>query len=74
MKPASDHEQGYFYLIRIQGHLDEKWSDWFDGFIIEYSGDNTTLRGAVPDQGALHGLFAKIRDLGLVLCRVELAE
>lgn len=57
-----------FYHIRVQGTLDQKWADWFDGFVI-VSRDNgqTLLTGPVGDQAALHGVLAKIRDLGLPL-------
>jgi DNA-binding response OmpR family regulator len=62
------------YHIRIQGQLAEDWSDWFDGMTITCTpGDVTALTGPVADQAALHGLLAKVRDLGLALisvCRV----
>jgi hypothetical protein len=60
------------YQIRVRGILDVKWSDWFDGFTIKPQGDDETLlSGPVTDQAALHGLLAKIRDLGLPLLSVE---
>lgn len=60
------------YQIRVRGILDEKWSDWFDGFTIIPQGDEETLlTGPVADQAALHGLLGKIRDLGLHLLSVE---
>jgi hypothetical protein len=60
------------YQIRVRGILDEKWSDWFDGFtIIPQGDDETLLTGPVADQAALHGLLGKIRDLGLPLLSVE---
>lgn len=60
------------YRIRLRGHLDTCWSDWFDGFSISYPAQGETLlRGTVADQAALHGLLAKVRDLGLVLLAVE---
>ena len=60
------------YQIKIKGLLDEKWSDWFDGFTITPQDESETiLVGPVLDQGALHGLLAKIRDLGLTLKSVE---
>jgi hypothetical protein len=60
------------YEIRVQGNLDAKWSDWFDGFTIsQQANDETLLTGQVVDQPALHGLLAKIRDLGLPLLSVE---
>lgn len=62
------------YHIRIQGSLDAKWSDWFDGFCITpQANDETWLTGPVVDQAALHGLLAKIRDLGLPLLLVKRA-
>lgn len=70
-------EQG-IYQIRVKGILDEKWSDWFDGFTItpqaadnRHPGDETLLTGPVADQATLHGLLVKIRDLGLPLVSVN---
>jgi hypothetical protein len=59
------------YELRIGGHLDQHWATWFDGFTFIH-GDNgtTTLRGVVRDQSELHGLLAKIRDLGTPLISV----
>jgi len=63
------------HRIRVKGNLDRKWSDWFDGFTISAQADGTTLlTGPVVDQAALHGLFAKIRDLGLSLLSVKRVE
>ena len=59
------------YQIKVQGHLDRRWSDWFGGFEITYHGGNTILTGTVADQAALHGALAKIRDLGLSIYLVE---
>lgn len=60
------------YRIHVRAHLHEGWSEWFDGMRIEYALDDTTvLVGPVIDQAALHGLLAKVRDLGLVLLSVE---
>jgi hypothetical protein len=65
------HRQGV-YCIRVKGSLDRKWSDWFDGFTIcPQANDETLLTGTVADQAALHGLLAKIRDLGLPLLSVK---
>ena len=59
------------YELRIEGHLDEHWSDWFGGLTLIREGDGTTtLRGAVTDQAELHGLLAKVRDLGTTLISV----
>ena len=60
------------YRITLKGALDDRWSAWFDGLAIaqDAHGD-TILYGAVRDQAALHGLLAKVRDLGLTLLTVE---
>jgi hypothetical protein len=56
------------YEIRVQGHLDQSWSSWFDGLIISYDGqDQTVLRGPLTDEAALHGVLIKVRDLALPL-------
>ena len=63
------------YRIRVQGNLDQRWSDWFDGFgISPQAGNETLLTGKVADQAALHGLLGKIRDLGLPLLLVKREE
>jgi hypothetical protein len=63
------------YQIRVKGNLDQKWSDWFDGFTITPQADGATLlTGPVVDQAALHGLLGKIRDLGLPLLSVKRME
>ena len=63
------------YRIRVEGRLDTNWSDWFNGLIIApQADDETVLAGPVADQAALHGLLAKIRDLGLPLLSVERVE
>jgi len=63
------------YQIKVQGHLDEYWSEWFDGLTVTYDEqDDTLLTGLVADQAALHGLLKKVRDLGLALISVNLVE
>jgi hypothetical protein len=60
------------YEIRIQGHLDLDWSDWFENLHISHEADgNTTLSGRIVDQAALYGLMTKLRDLGLILISVK---
>ncbi|HSB67353.1 MAG TPA: hypothetical protein VLD65_12305 [Anaerolineales bacterium] len=62
----------HFYEIRIAGHLDPYWQDWFDGMSVTQEADGTTLLfGPVPDQPALYGLLRKVRDLGLPLISVR---
>ncbi len=63
------------YQIRIKGHLDNSWSEWFAGLSMTREEDGTTvLTGPVADQPALHGLLIKIRDLGLPLVSVNHIE
>ncbi len=61
------------YEIRVEGELGEQWSEWFAGMTVTSGPDGTTiLWGMVADQAALHGVLARIRDLGLPLLRLEL--
>ena len=63
------------YEIRFSGHLDHRWSAWFDGLTVTHAADGTTvLRGPVVDQAALHGLLRRVRDLGLPLLSVTRLE
>ena len=62
------------YRIRLKGHLDSKWSDWFEQMAIFAEGGETILTGPVADQAALHGLLIRIRDLNLTLLSVERIE
>ena len=70
MTNGHEFEQSAVYKIRVKGILDSTWSDWFGGFSIIVEGDETVLAGMVPDQSALHGILAKINDLGLSLISV----
>ena len=72
MADGRAYDRPAVYQIRVQGNLDPRWSDWFDGLTITpQAGDETLLVGPVADQPALHGLLAKIRDLGLPLVAVK---
>ena len=75
--PASTedyHELGH-YEIRIKGHLDNRWVDWFEGLTMTLEADGETwLTGTVADQAALHGLLRKVRDLGMPLISVKRIE
>ena len=71
--PASteDHHEPGRYEIRIKGHLDNRWADWFEGLTITLAdGGDTIFTGPVIDQAALHGLLKKVRDLGMSLVSV----
>jgi hypothetical protein len=60
------------YQIRVNGVLDPGWSVWFDGLqVTSDEHGQTIIAGSVADQAALHGLLAKVRDLGLELLEVR---
>ena len=59
------------YQIRLQGHLDNQWTDWFGGLTVTLDDNGETLlTGPVVDQAALFGLLRKVRDLGMPLLSV----
>lgn len=68
----TDPSQPIVYQIRIKGHLNDQWADWFEGMTItlEENG-NTLLTGSVIDQAKLYGLLKKIRDVGMTLLSVN---
>ncbi len=76
-KQTSDekHNQHQCYEIRLKGHLDDRWGEWFEGLTIALEEDgNTLLTGPVIDQAALHGLLRKVRDLGMALISLSPLE
>ena len=61
-----------FYQIKIKGHLEERWAEWFEEMTFTHEKDGTTtLYGPLPDQTALHSILRKIRDLNLQLISVK---
>lgn len=58
------------YEISVEADLDPSWSEWFDMQITASPGNRTVLTGDVEDQAALHGVLARVRDLGLVVISV----
>jgi GTPase len=75
MSPRPRPHAPAHYELRVEGHLDERWSAWFGGLtLIREDDGTTTLRGAVADQAELHGLLAKVRDLGATLISVEVID
>jgi len=61
-----------YYEIKIKGHLDPCWSDWFESLTLTYvEDDETLLSGLLLDQAALHGMLERIRDLNLKLISVN---
>lgn len=60
-----------YYEIKIKGHLNQRWSEGFAGLKLTHlEGDETLLFGHLPDQGALHGVLERIRDLNIALISV----
>ena len=75
LKQKTDPNHLMIYQIRIEGHLDDQWTDWFSGLSVtpEENGD-TLLTGPIVDQAALFGLLKKVRDLGLPLVSLNRVE
>ena len=81
MRPEAGHKAAYeslegakvsYYEIRVKGHLDGHWSEWFDGLeITNLENGEAMLSGDIVDQAALHGVLAKVRDLNLGLVVVS---
>lgn len=71
MTAAPGRRSAVTCTIRVAGRLDSRWSVWFDGFTLTGEPDGTTtITGEVSDQAQLHGLLARIGDLGVVLISV----
>lgn len=72
---TEEHYEPKLYEIRLKGHLDGRWANWFGGLTItlEDNGD-TLLTGPVVDQAALFGLLKKVRDVGIPLLSVICIE
>ncbi len=62
------------YCIRVRGQLGPEWADWFEGLAPASADGETRLEGPLADQAALHGVLAKLRDLGLPLIAVNQEE
>ena len=57
--------------IIVEGHLDKKWTDWFDDILISYEGTNTRFSGNIKDEAHLHGILNQIRDLNIKLISIN---
>jgi hypothetical protein len=63
------------YEIRVKGHLDQRWSAWFDGMTItNVENGDTIISGSLLDQAALHSLLVKVYNLNLTLISVSRIE
>jgi hypothetical protein len=63
------------YEVRVAGHLDDHWAAWLDDLTLTRYDDGTTLlTGPVADQAQLHGLLARVRDIGVPLLSVRTVD
>ena len=64
-------DQFNHYQINLEGKLDERWLRWFEGLEVKTNTEGQTIIRGEFDQSALHGLFNRIRDLGVTLISVQ---
>ena len=63
------------YRIVVRGQLSERFTDAFDGMVVQRGLEVTTLEGELADQSMLDGLLGRIGNLGLELVSVtELSD
>ena len=73
MKTKGKMNTPQLYEIRVAGHLSDNWAARFEGLSMRYEPEGETLLSGMLDQAALHGVFMKIRSLGLNLISVNRA-
>ena len=75
-KTMSDEVYAFqYYEIRLKGHLDERRLRYFEGFeAVLLPNGETLLTGPIVDQSALHGILARIRNMGIPLLEVRCLE
>jgi hypothetical protein len=72
MSDEQQKDPAEIYEIKMQGHLDTKWAEWFYGMTITHEPDGTTsLCGPLPDQIVLHSVLDRLRDMNLQLISVN---
>ena len=62
------------YEIRVASHLSANWAARFEGLSMRHEPEGETVLSGMLDQAALHGVFVKIRDLGLRIISVNPVE
>ena len=63
------------YAIRVDGHLDDHWSAWLGELDMTRNDDGTTtITTQIADQAQLHGLFAGLRDIGVVITELRTTD
>ena len=74
MKTERTKNAPELYEIRVAGHLSKNWAARFEGMSMQHESEGKTVMSGKLDQAALHGVFMKIRDLGLYLISVNRVE
>jgi hypothetical protein len=74
MKTQRTMNAPQLYEIRVAGHLSENWAARFEGLSMRHEPEGETVLSGRLDQAALHGVFVKIRNLGLNLISVKRVE
>jgi len=74
MKTGRTMNAPRMYEIRVVSHLSANWATRFEGLSMRHEFEGQTVLSGMLDQAALHGVFLKIRDLGLYLISVNPIE
>jgi len=74
MKTGRKMNTPQLYEIRVVSHLSTNWAARFEGLSMRYEPEGETVLFGMLDQAALHGVFVKIRNLGLYLISVNPIE
>ena len=74
MKTGRTMNAPRLYEIRVVSHLSANWATRFEGLSMKHESEGETVLSGMLDQAALHGVFVKIRDLGLYLISVNPVE
>lgn len=62
-----------YYEITVQGHLDVRRAECFEGLEMTLLPDGgTQIAGPLRDQAELHAMLGRIRDMGITLISVRL--
>jgi hypothetical protein len=58
--------------IKVRGHLDSRWQEWFDRLTIDYDPeqDISLLSGNLPDQAALVGILNQLNHMNVTFISV----
>jgi len=74
MKTGRTMNASQLYEIRVASHLSSNWAARFEGLSMRHEPEGETVLSGMLDQAALHGVFVKIRNLGLYLISVNPIE